>query len=352
MKKILAKFLVLAVLFMVLAGCQVNVNTKDPDDPNNPNVPDKYKDFYNYPTGRKDPAGTLEIRNSVASQVLVFTNDVTGPNYIGTIGSLDKIKVSLPEQKFYTIVAVDKKNWEERGDQAERFSDLAFYSRQQPYSMAVNPSSMYGGASWVIVNRTSYWVSFKKSDNSGEIYAVVAPNTLRATIPMQFDKSYDYIPHFYKELKYQGVVIAIAESDDVRNANTAYVRSGAASKTFNTEIGVDIAGPSTNIKPAVFATNSLQSQSARVYYGTNNQLSNGAIDDLVLVSGDSFIFTGLNEDNNINQVNFNTLGWGRLYVQQSMVMQKNKVYKINVTGSSETNYSTTATEVDATDFYQ
>jgi len=63
--------------------------------------------------------GTLTISNSVATPVLLFTSDVSPENYIGTVGSLSSVKVKLPEQKLYTIVAVDKANWQEKGEQAE-----------------------------------------------------------------------------------------------------------------------------------------------------------------------------------------------------------------------------------------
>jgi len=336
----------MAMVLILATGCKEDEPEQKPETPE---IPEKYKDFYNYPNGRKDPSGTLQITNSVNSPALLFTNDVTPANYIGTVDSLSSIKVNLPEQKFYTIVAVDKKNWEERSDQAERFSDLTYYSRTQPYSMTVHPNSMYGGGKWIINNTTNYWVSFKKSDGSGEIYAVAAPNTARVIIPIQFNKAYDYIPHFYRELKYDGVVIALAESDDIRSANTVYVTTNSPS--FNTDIGVNITSPSANIKPAVFVTNGFNTYSFRVYFGQNNQLSNGAVDDFVLTSGNSSIFTGLNEDANVNQINFYTIALGRLYVKQDISMKKNKVYKINLSGSNENNYSTTTVESDAEDFY-
>jgi len=76
---------------------------------------------------------------------LLFTNDVSGVNYIGTVPSLGEIKVALPEQKFYTIVAVSKKSYDEKQDQAERYSDLTYYSRTQAFSMTVHATEMFGG---------------------------------------------------------------------------------------------------------------------------------------------------------------------------------------------------------------
>ncbi|MDR2071263.1 MAG: hypothetical protein LBP81_07620 [Treponema sp.] len=65
-------------------------------------------EFYNYPSGRVDPNGRLEIRNTVNSSTLLFNGTLEGGNYIGTIEPLSSVQVKLPEEKFYTILAVDK----------------------------------------------------------------------------------------------------------------------------------------------------------------------------------------------------------------------------------------------------
>jgi len=111
---------------MILALAVVFVFTACDQDDGGKNIPEKYKNFYNYPDGRKSPTGTLEIKNSVNAPALLFTNDVIGSNYIGTVGSLGSIRVTLQEQKFYTIVAVDKASYEENSAQAGRFSDLTY----------------------------------------------------------------------------------------------------------------------------------------------------------------------------------------------------------------------------------
>jgi len=351
MKKILTKLLVLTVMFMVLASsCAIFVDNSDKDKDKD-KVPTQYKDFYNYPTGRKDPAGTLMITNSVNSPVLVFTSDVTGANYIGTIDSLNSIKVTLPEQKFYTIVAVDKKTWEEKGDQAERFSDLTYFSRTQPFSIRVSPSSMGGGGKWIINNNTNYWVSFKKADQSGEIYAVAAPNAKRVLIPVQIGTTYDVVPHFYRELKYQGNVIALSESDQISQADTVIVRSTTPNLTFTTDI-YPAAITSTKIKPTIFFTNS-SDKTVRVYSGSI-QLSNGggeASEDFALAGGDYSLFSGVAENTNVNIINFRSIAWDSpKYVTQSMQMKVNYVYKISLSGSG-TNFTTSVEEEDAETFY-
>lgn len=340
--------LVLMAAVMLLASCSASVSIGGPEDEK---VPAQYKDFYKYPNGRIDASGTLRIENTMNSPALLFMNDVLPANYIGTVPGLNSIKVSLPEQKFYTIVAVDKKNWEEKGDQAERYSDLTYFSKTQAFSMTVHVSALYGGGKWTIGNRTNYWVSFKKADGSGEILAAIPPNTLRMTVPIQFNKAYDVVPHFYRELKFENVIVGLAESDDVRQANTIFVTS--SSPNFNTDIGSEIAAPSANIKPAIFATNGFTGggNSFRVYFGTNNQLSFNGIEDYILTSGVSTIFSGLADGTNANQINFHSIALGYLPVKQDVVMKKNYVYKINIRGTTKEDYTTTVEEVEAEDFY-
>jgi len=206
------------------------------------------------------------------------------------------------------------------------------------------------GEDRIIGNRTNYWVSFKKTDGSGEILAAVPPNTLRLQVPIQLNKAYDVVPHFYRELKFDNVVVGIAESDDIRQANTIFVTS--TNPSFNTDIGQNMDAPSANIKPAVFATNGFTNgYSFRVYFGTNNQLSFGGMEDYILTSGVSAMFSGLTEGSNVNQINFKTLALPYLPVKQSMQMQKNKVYRINISGTNDQNYTTTTDEIDAEEFY-
>jgi hypothetical protein len=346
MKRIALLFvLVLTVVVMTLASCNDSGSTD-----NSTKVPDKYKDFYNYPDGRKSPTGTLMITNSINSPVLLFTSDVTASNYIGTVDSLNSIKVTLPEQKFYTIVAVDKKTWEEKGEQAERYSDLTYFSRTQPYSMKVSPSAMGGGGKWYINNPTNFWVSFEKSDGSGEIYAVAAPRTTRVFVPVQINTAYNYVPNFKKELKYQGNIIALVESAEYAQADTIYLTS--ANPTFTTDVnGVKPKG--TSIKPAIYVTNNCD-KSVRVYYGQNRQLSNGADagEDYALISGASDVFTGLEAEAALSSINFASIAWQqRIYVTDTTAMEINKVYKIVLAGSSGS-YTTTITTNDAETFFE
>jgi hypothetical protein len=337
-----SRILVLALMAAILfASC---------DEPEEVSSNEKYKDFYNYPDGRKNATGTLEIRNTVASPVLLFTDSVSPANYIGTAESLNSIKVKLPEEKFYTIVAVDRATWEERGEQASQFSDLTYYSNLQPYSMTVSASDTFGAGEWIINNNTSYWVSFIKADQSGIIFAVTAPNAKRVTVPVKLNETFDYIPHFYKELKYQGRVIALVESDVLSAADTVFTTD--ANPRFHTDIGTDITPPSADIQPAVFVTNS-SDKTVRVFSGTNKQLSNGASGvDFALTSGMSQLFTGLEAGTSTKSINFSSIAWtSREYVSEDTTMAINKVYRIVLNGTGGT-YSTTVTEEDAEVYFK
>jgi len=356
MKKILAKFLVLTlVVFVFATSCQVNVNPKDdPDDPKNkPAIPAPYTDFYNYPTGRADATGTLRIKSNNNATVLLFTSDVTPANYIGTVSNLDSIKVKLDTQKFWTIVAVDKKTWEEKKDQAERVSALTYYSNIQPYELTLSPGNTAGGGTWIINNPTNYWVALQKTDGSGEVYAVAAPRTQRVRVPIQLNTNIPYVPHFYKELKYEGQVIALSEYDDTRQGDILRVTS--QNPTFTTDISKDITPPSANIKPAIFVSNS-SDKTVQVYSGAQKQLSNGGGipgEDFAVVSGVPEIFTGLTAGDNVRAINFSALYQDRFYVTQDMAMQNNKVYKIFLEGSfTGGTQKTRVEEVDGDVFYQ
>jgi len=308
-------------------------------------VPEKYKDFYNYPDGRKDPQGMLKITNNANSKALLFMDSVSPGNYIGTVeGNISSITVNLPNQKFYTIVAVDKKTWEDQGDQAERYSDITYFSKTQHFSMSVSPSSLGGGATWYIINRGNYWVTFVSQDGSGNILAAVPPRTPRMSVPVQYDKVYGYVPHYFKELKYKDVVYALSEVDDLAGADEVYIRKASGNTSFTTEVGVSISSPTSNLKPAVLITNHT-GKTAQVFFGSQKELKPEGIDEFRLSDGDSFIFSGFEVSNNVNQINLLT-SVGRNWVIQSMEMEKSKVYKIDITATSST-----VNPEDAEDFY-
>jgi len=65
--------------------------------------------------------------------------------------------VRLPDEKFYTIVAVEKADFEERRYQASQFSSLTYHSRTQPFDVKVNSGLTSGSRRWVLNNNTRYW---------------------------------------------------------------------------------------------------------------------------------------------------------------------------------------------------
>ena len=312
-----------------------------------------YGKFYNYPKGREDANGNLKINNSVASPVLLFIDSVAPGNYIGTVGSSSQITVKLPEEKFYTIVAVDKAAYEENGAQAFQFSAIAYYSDIK-ISITVKAKNTFGEGNWFIYNNTDYWVLFKNTDGSGDVFAVAAPNAKRVTVPVEFKKSYRFIPNFYKELKKDGKVVALIESDDLSQGDTVYTDKDAPA--FTTYIGDpdkknNIKPPeSEDIKPAVFITNS-SDKTVEVYLGIHDKLTDPTTgDDFALIAGRSHLFTGLQTGANVNDINFESPAWGRLYVGGNIAMQINKVYLIVLSGK-DGNYSTAVTVEDAEKYF-
>jgi hypothetical protein len=306
-----------------------------------------YAGFYNYPTGRGNSNGLLEIRSTIAKQTLLFNGTVEAANYIGTIDSLSSIKVKLPDEKFYTIVAVDKENYEERQAQASQFNVLTYYSNTQPYSITVSPSSTYGGGTWVFNNKTSFWVQIKKTDMS-QNYAVIAPNAERVSIPIAINTPYDFFVYFSKELKYNGKTVALVEMTDRSLANTAQVSN--SNPVYTTTINTSTA-PSSNIKPAVMVKNN-SNKSVRVYYA-NSQKTNGAANgDFVITGGESQLISGFEIKDNTSVIKFSAVAWDQdKQVPVDMVMQADKVYEITIP-SNEAASGITVTEVDASEYYK
>ena len=355
MKKLLKIPVLVLIVGVVLGfvGCFGDDTNNDPDDTKNNTNSGKtnpiYNGFYNYPTGRVDSnSGRLTINNSIADEVLLFTGTVDKDNYIGTVSSLGSVKVRLPEEKFYTIIAVQKTNYEERLASAAQFNSLTYYSNTQGYTVSVSPSSTWGGGNWVFNNNTNYWVQVKKSDLS-QNYAVIAPNAQRVNVPIGIGEIYDYFLYFSRELKYEGKVIALVEATDRSQANTASVNT--ANPTFTTTIN-NVNVPSANIKPAVMVKNNT-SKTVRVYY-ENTQKTNGSPGgDFVVVGGQSLLISGFNINDDTATINFNALAWeNNKYVpaSQSKAMLADNVYEITIPNSEDAS-QITVVEVNASKYY-
>ena len=124
MKKLLS-ILALALVGLSLTSCIFfNDNSKNTTNEPKNEIPETYKDFYNYPTGKQNSKGTLTLENQINSEVLVFTSTVEPQNYIGTIPAASSITVKLDAGKFYNIVAVQKEVYDEKKEQALRLQSL------------------------------------------------------------------------------------------------------------------------------------------------------------------------------------------------------------------------------------
>jgi hypothetical protein len=307
---------------------------------------DLYAGFYNYPTGRVDPTGLLEIRNTVNSNTLLFTGTPEAGNYIGTVGPLSSVKVKLPKETFYTILAVDKGNYEEWQAQATQFNVLAYYSNTQAYSVTVSPSNTYGSGTWVFNNKTTFWVQIKKSDLS-QNFAVIEPGAERVIIPINMNTPYDYFVYFSKELRYNGKTVALVETTDRSQANTAQVVN--ENPVYNTTINPNNV-PTSNVKPAVLVKNN-SNKSVRVYYANNQKTNGGAGGDLVITGGTSQLVSGFEIKDNTKVINFGAMAWEQnKQVPVDMEIQANKVYEITIP-SNENASEITVTEVEASNYY-
>jgi len=337
-------FLVLllaATLIGGVAGC------KDDDG-----IPAAYKDFPNYPVGREDNSSLLSIQNSYNSSVLLFHTDFLPENYIGTVGSLGTIKVKLPDEKFYTIIAVDKADYEERRLQASQFSSLTYYSSTQPFDVKVNSGLTRGNNQWVLNNNTKYWCKVVAVNSPATVYAVLAPNTIRVTLPLSVGDTYDYEPVFMQELKYQGKVIAMSEFADRHSGGTTYVSATSPVYTSNFPVTLTF----TDIKPNVLLINN-SGRTVRIYKTKANQLTNGALgSDWTLGSGSRALVTGFDAGDNTEDIYVWAVGWtagGQDGFKQvtgaNIVMANDKVYQITV-GSEASTF--TVEEKDASEVYE
>ena len=347
MKKLsisLVFFLVLG-LIVGIVGCN---NASGGDDEVVKTDP-VYDGFYNYPTGRVDQnAGRLTITNTIASEVLLFEGKVDKNNYIGTLSSLGSVRIKLPEQKFYTIVAVQKSNYEERRVQAAQFNSLTYYSDTQPYTISVSPSSMWGAGNWVFNNNTNYWVQVRKADLS-QNYAVIQPNAQRVTIPITIGEIYDYSLYFSRELKYNGLIVALVEGTDPKQNNAA--QATISNPTYTTPINnIDA---SASIKPSVLIKND-SNKTVRVYYSQTQKTNGTPSGDFVVVGGQRQIISGFESGDNTSNINFSAGAWTegnkQVPAAQGKVMQINKIYEITIPNNEDASQITVA-EVDASSYF-
>lgn len=336
MKKLLSIF-ALAIIGLSFTSCfffprdnnSGNGNSNGNGNTNN-EIPEIYKDFYNYPTGKQNETGTLTLKNLVNSSVLVFTDSVAPANYIGTIPALSSIKVKLTAGKFYNIVAVQKSVYETNPELASQTNKLAYYSDIQAYSISVSPENLTGGATWIFNNNTNYWVSIENVNNSNDIYAVISPNAKRVSIPVQKNTSYAYKVVYRKELKYNNVVIAAAEKTSMEENDEA---SFYNLDSFTTDLnGVATADGYADLAPTVqFINNS--GKTLRVYNG-QVQLSDAGIsaDDYTLANGVTAYFAAFTAGTDSTALNIRSVAWkGNPKCTENVTFEAGKVYIVKVT---------------------
>ncbi len=342
MKKLLS-ILVLAVFGLSFTSCIFFHENNTSNNSNNGNnnttitIPEQYKDFYNYPTGKQNANGTLTLNNQVNSKVLVFTDSVAPANYIGTIPALSSINVKLESGKFFNIVAVQESAYETAISTSTdknpvypaQINKLGYYSDIQAYSISVSPENLTGGATWIFNNNTNYWVSIENVDNSGETYAVISPNAKRVTIPVKKDTSYAYKVVYRKELKYNNTIIAVAEKTNMSENDEA---SFYNLDSFTTDLdGVATADEYADLAPTVqFINNS--GKTVRVYNG-QVQLSDAGISahDYTLANGVTAYFTSFTAGSDSTALNIRSVAWqGNPTCTENVTFEAGKVYIVKV----------------------
>ena len=312
-----------------------------------------YANFANYPTGKQSSTGKLKLTNEVNTSVLVFTDSVSPENYIGTIPALSSINVALTAGKFYSIVAVTKTAYETDKTLAAQSSTLAYYSNSQAYSVSVSPEDLTGSATWIFNNNTSYWASIEKVDGTGT-YAVIAPNALRVSVPMQTNKSYDYKVVYKKQLKFNNTVIAVANKTSKVENNTA---SFYNLTTFTTDLNGVPTSDNSDLAPTVQFINNT-GKTLRVYNGQKQLTDSGIIsDDYTIAHGIAGFFSGFTSGALASAINVRCVGWtGAFNCTDTTTLENGKVYKVTVSIASGANTETptlawNVQAVDADDFY-
>lgn len=289
-------------------------------------IPELYKNFANYPLGKENASGTLTLKNQVNSKVLVFTDSVSPENYIGTIPALESIKVKLVSGKFYNIVAVQQSVYEDNPALAVQTSKLTYYSDLQGYTVSVSPENLTGSATWIFNNNTNYWVSVEHVDNSGETYAVIAPNAKRVSIPVEKNNSYPYKLVYKKELKYKNMTIAVAEKTSMEENDEA---SFYNLTSFTTDLNGIATQEYDDLAPTVQFINNT-GKTIRVYNGQIQLSDAGSVtEDYTLASGITAFFTSFTEGANSSAVNIRSVAWnGNQTCTKSISFKHGNVYVI------------------------
>ena len=327
------------------------------DDKGGDSIPLVYKEFYNYPAGRVNSAGLLTITNDAASPMLLFYNEITASTYIGTVGKMASVKIQLPDEKFYQIIAVDKADYEKNGLQTSQCRKFIYYS-SIAYAVIISSSDLPSGdRNWVLNNNTSYWVKVIDLIDNNIIYTVLAPMEQNVTLPLSQGQYLSYTAIFMKEIVYNGTVIAMIEFAEPAQSNIASADSGAVyTTTFNSpnedfELNLNL---NLNLNPMVLLIINT-GYSLRVYKTKGVQLTNGTIGtDWTIVPGDRALVAGFCEGDDTADIYLWTPAWtshgqdGFKKVNQSLVMHNDKVYQITVSDNGNT---TEVVEIEGSQIY-
>jgi hypothetical protein len=310
--------MMVTTLFGGLVGC-------NNDSESGIQAPAAYKDFNNYPTGLTSPNGMLTINNNANRETLLFYGTAAPSKYIGTADSLRPIKVNLPEEGPYSIIAIDKASYEERGFEATQYSLFTYYSTSQAFSISVSPTSNWGIGTLRINNFSNCWVVLK-SLNGTQTYGAVQPKQQMVNIPVSVG-TYHIIPYFYREIRANNTIVGVIDMPVTEQS-----RDFEVTDTDRLHIhDFTDANVSTNITPLVKVIN--QSNQGVSIFRSNDQMLNGSLhDDFVLNSGKETFIIGFAQGNNVQTINFRASAWGQnhRFVPQSMEMKYGKAYIITI----------------------
>jgi hypothetical protein len=326
-------------LVLGLVGC------KDDDDPKTTTAT-PYDDFFNYPNGRIHQNGMLTITNSANRETLLFHGTAAPANYIGTVGSLNSIRVNLPENnQFYAIIAIDKTFFEQRGFEASQVTALTFFSNSQAFSVSVSPSATWGAGTLRVNNHSDYWVQLKSSDGN-QTYAAAQPGGLMLNIPFA-NGTYDIVPHFYRQIFVNNSLVGIVDMRDLTQSYSFTVND--ANRLFIRDFTDANISPTT--PPFVRVING-SNQGVRVFRSGTQMVTGTLQVDAILRDGGDDFFMGFEAGNNTNTINFRALAWGadHRFVPVDLVMQKDKAYIITIPANGLA-AGITVVEVEASQFY-
>ena len=360
--QLLKVFLFLSLISLIACDTS-SINSKSNDDSNkeagnnenNQNIPAVYNGFYNYPTGRVDQTGKLTIQNQAATDVLLFNGSVTAENYLGTVNSLGSVLLKMPDEKFYSIVAVDKSTYEEKTIQASQTSSFAYYSNTLTNKVNVTAIKSSGSGTWVISNQSNYWATFTSIDRT-QNYAVIAPETSNVNIPIEPYKYYDFRIFLTKEITLNGKTIGVVETTDTEEVYDSAIATESNNYQFKT-ITSDFFVPT--LKPSILVINNLDKDS--VYTNkSSTQLTNGTstLDSrLAVIAGSSQLYGGFEAGDNINTINFENKAWTEnghenLFVTENIKMENGKLYIITLSGSDIATINTSVEVVDAETYFE